>query len=861
MSARMLRYLHEKSGADECYLAITIISGISIYLIIGDYARFVANAILTAVPILLTCVYPEEKPPFDNLLCYWSIFVIATLFFDPDLEDKGSYYWIKMLLLILLIVFPGSKQRVGATSKEKIQTILKDESLFAEVQSNQISPEKRETSPLTLQMKPELDFGTESSTRTASTSELLIVTEDKRDVFVERSQSALPEKFESTRERESQFGQPLKKLQMFQREKFSNTLILKPEIISTQELPVAPSRESQVLAPDKSKIRDEKISQFTPVKISQSILARIEELPDALLNESMAVPAQEHQIIHLNESEDTTMTESEIGSSLDKEIPVHSVKESKPIHLKQLEISSVEKFKELQNIPMRKFQCISTETSEIPPLNEVSIVASTEKSHKISEEDIKESNVTPNHELRKVSVEESHVLPAETPTISVKEHRILHEKESEVASTFETESMVQNPFPTELQISSLKKSDTVSAAKTGVNNRKKIINAPEKQPLITSDAFSDSEKNDETNIKISHDTSKGKKSADVITWVATAKTVVRMGNVQTEKKHMTGRGLRFLHEKTGLDEFNLTVLIGAITSVYLMVGEDAQILANAILTLTPILLTYSESGYYFIKVVSLALLFLHPFDGAERILWYIRLAHTDQVEDEPTITPFNKEELSEILKKHMDRQSLPLSKQMTGALLIHTPFQTSKLNDSTFHMERSDYSPSYDNVPEDKNPMLSDSEFRIQDQEVASAEGLSTNYNPHDLAFEPTKYLIFNAPFDFENLTYFIRIRNTSTKYIAYAIKSNAIPRVSATPPCGILSPKQKCDIAVTVKVMISIITPFMKNYYNLLQKMDQFVEQLVRNDRLAFDYVFCPPETKKFKFKLLQVYILREIS
>lgn len=44
---------------------------------------------------------------------------------------------------------------------------------------------------------------------------------------------------------------------------------------------------------------------------------------------------------------------------------------------------------------------------------------------------------------------------------------------------------------------------------------------------------------------------------------------------------------------------------------------------------------------------------------------------------------------------------------------------------------------------------------------------------------------------------------------------------------------------------------------YILLQKMDKFSGQLVQNDRLAFDYVFCPPETKQFKFKLLQVYIL----
>lgn len=71
MSARILRYVHEKCGIDECHLATFIISGISIYLIVGVYARLVANTILTVVPILLTYVYPEEKPSFAILLCYW----------------------------------------------------------------------------------------------------------------------------------------------------------------------------------------------------------------------------------------------------------------------------------------------------------------------------------------------------------------------------------------------------------------------------------------------------------------------------------------------------------------------------------------------------------------------------------------------------------------------------------------------------------------------------------------------------------------------------------------------------------------------------------------------------------------------
>lgn len=55
---------------------------------------------------------------------------------------------------------------------------------------------------------------------------------------------------------------------------------------------------------------------------------------------------------------------------------------------------------------------------------------------------------------------------------------------------------------------------------------------------------------------------------------------------------MTARGLRFLREKTNLDEFNLAIFIGTITSVYLTTAHGAQILANVILTVTPILLTY-----------------------------------------------------------------------------------------------------------------------------------------------------------------------------------------------------------------------------------------------------------------------------
>lgn len=41
-----------------------------------------------------------------------------------------------------------------------------------------------------------------------------------------------------------------------------------------------------------------------------------------------------------------------------------------------------------------------------------------------------------------------------------------------------------------------------------------------------------------------------------------------------------------------------------------------------------------ESGYYFIKVILLSLLFLHPFDGADRIIHHIRLTYSEKIDDE-----------------------------------------------------------------------------------------------------------------------------------------------------------------------------------------------------------------------------------
>ncbi|KAL3984909.1 putative integral membrane protein [Acanthocheilonema viteae] len=683
MSARILRYLHEKSGADQCYLAIFIISGISIYLIIGDYARFVANTILTAVPILLTYVYPDEKPPFDNLLYYWIIYVIATLFFDPELEDKGSYYWMKMLLLILLVVFPGeadmtkdennhsekvitittnvlnkddksdqrssekkfhllsakhpltkyqiirqqqarnmtksqvdalnelktastpinssaiiaskSENLLTANNAEKDGTILKEKSLSANVQPYQI-PSKKQEIPVhdVPQMKTKLDLETKNSgTHTTSIADSLIIPETKFNVFVEKFQTATSSNNSHSIAAEKNDHQPAKRSQIFGEEKFSDSsFITKSEIISAQALPITSASRmisSQMISSDKQKIDYEELAQFTPVRISQSVSAKqdkivsvkeseifsarklqplctkkydaikipqvvpkkdsqafsrnepqirkiqlppsrkpettyfkivqikdkkkTEELPGILLNESIIVPADKHQIIDLKESEGTTMHESMINSSSDRGI------------------------QELQNISTQRSRSILSQTPEIISTNEIpltplkiSTTASTEKSYNVSDKDSADSHVTPKHELKTVSVEELQIPEA------LKEQQILHEKKSKIAPKLKTESMVQNPSAVKLQISSLKESGTVPPVETQIDPTKEIINTSEKQPITISDTISDSEKNDnDIEAKISHDTSEEKKSSNVITWVATGKTVVSMQNVQTKK--------------------------------------------------------------------------------------------------------------------------------------------------------------------------------------------------------------------------------------------------------------------------------------------------------------------------------------
>ena len=70
-------------------------------------------------------------------------------------------------------------------------------------------------------------------------------------------------------------------------------------------------------------------------------------------------------------------------------------------------------------------------------------------------------------------------------------------------------------------------------------------------------------------------------------------------------------------------------------------------------------------------------------------------------------------------------------------------------------------------------------------------------------------FQVFNGPYD-NCLTYHMTVKNNSRKWIAYAIKSNAIPRVTANPPSGVLKPGEKHTIAINIQVSLFYILSYL---------------------------------------------------
>lgn len=119
--ARGLKQLQAQTGTEPNVLAGGIGGLIAVYLIGGAHAQFVANAILTIVPLLITFVFVKERPLTSHILIYWyvafwlfmvlrdlhfrSCYSFLTLF-DNVLQEVPCYYLVKVGLLALLFLRP-----------------------------------------------------------------------------------------------------------------------------------------------------------------------------------------------------------------------------------------------------------------------------------------------------------------------------------------------------------------------------------------------------------------------------------------------------------------------------------------------------------------------------------------------------------------------------------------------------------------------------------------------------------------------------------------------------------------------------------------------------------------------------------
>ena len=133
--------------------------------------------------------------------------------------------------------------------------------------------------------------------------------------------------------------------------------------------------------------------------------------------------------------------------------------------------------------------------------------------------------------------------------------------------------------------------------------------------------------------------------------------------------------------------------------------------------------------------------------------------------------------------------------------------------------------------------MTQDSSYRLKSDDDTSSGHFQPRVNPNDLQFFPSKELVFNAPFDFDNITYHMQLRNNSNHSIAFAIKGNSVPRIMAYPPSGIIKKEKTILVAVTVK-------KFEWNSFDY------------QKDRISFEYVVLKDElsdVKEFSHSLFQ--------
>ncbi|KIH56202.1 hypothetical protein ANCDUO_13619 [Ancylostoma duodenale] len=112
--------IHDRMHNQLC----KVMAGVIFYLLITDSNWIVCNSIVVVVPMLLLYVYPDERPPAENMRVFWyDIFRIGTVStlrfdsfrisafiisaYDRMLEAFPFYYVGKLLALLFLLVEPS----------------------------------------------------------------------------------------------------------------------------------------------------------------------------------------------------------------------------------------------------------------------------------------------------------------------------------------------------------------------------------------------------------------------------------------------------------------------------------------------------------------------------------------------------------------------------------------------------------------------------------------------------------------------------------------------------------------------------------------------------------------------------------
>lgn len=358
----------------------------------------------------------------------------------------------------------------------------------------------------------------------------------------------------------------------------------------------------------------------------------------------------------------------------------------------------------------------------------------------------------------------------------------------------------------------------------------------------------------------------------------------RLHELVHDQRHVSARLLRVASQQSGFEAKQLAIGVASVVFLYLSFGEDAHFLANLLLVAIPFglfllvpaeapdisaLLVYLSSfgilsvlddeleavhGYYAAKVILLGSLFVPPSNIAASIAQAIGLAQKNPVSADQTraaqstvtalpetpartalsqftTTPRETTALVETPSTPGAETARPIESTETGGL------STASLGVSTaslIPLQRSAAGSSPHTNPMLTNPAIFELSATASDAGVAM-EGVTEQILTHDLEFQPQDKIIFKGPFNENSLAYNIQVKNTSERTIGYAIKSNAIPRLVAKPPFGVLQPGEVKEVVVTV------------------DKQDSSVDMETLKDRIAFDYVGVPAETSKFDLNFLK--------